>query len=276
VNANAKVRQAQAKIQQANSAVRASQARIRKADAMIAGAQAKVGQMQAKIQSSQSKVAQAQANANAAASAAEAVLHEIDHSRAGVRQAKAQLNTARVVAGYTEIRADVNGVITQRYISPGVLVQPGQVILKVSQISPIRLQANVAESDLPNIRVGNRVRVTTMRDPKHPVEARVTSLFPAADPASRTSIVEAVVPNTDKRFLPGDYITMDITTGENHQALVVPSGAIVYQPRATTEVLATEQTAAVWVITAGQPEQTVYTCTMHPEVKQDHPGKCPT
>jgi RND family efflux transporter MFP subunit len=275
-NANAKVRQAQARVLQANAAIRAAQARIKKAVAMIAGAQAKVGEMRAQLQGSRSKVAQAQANADAMSASADAAQHEIEHTRAGVRQAQAQWNTARVVAGYTEIDADMDGVVTQRLISPGVLVQPGQAILKVSQIRPIRLQANVAQSDLPAIRTGSRVRVTTARDPQHPVGARVTSVFPAADPASRTAVVEAVVPNADRRFLPGDFITMDITTGENRRALVVPSGAIVYQPKATSAVLATDQTPAVWIITAGQPEKTIYTCTMHPEVQQDKPGKCPT
>jgi RND family efflux transporter MFP subunit len=274
-NANAKVRQARARVQQADAAIRAAQARIKRAAALIAGTQAKVGEMQAKLQGSRSKVAQAEANAHAMSATADAAQHEIEHARAGVRQAQAQWNTARVVAGYTEIYADLDGVVTQRLLSPGVLVQPGQAILKVAQIRPIRLQANVAQSDLPDIQTGSRVRVTTARDPQHPVEARVTSVFPAADPASRTAIVEAVVPNADRRFLPGDFLTMEITTGENRRALVVPSGAIVYQPKATSAVLATDQTPAVWVLTAEQPEKTVYTCTMHPEVQQDRPGKCP-
>src|SRR5205807_1326798 len=98
-----------------------------------------------------------------------------------------------------------------------------------------------AESDLPNIRVGNRVRVTTARDPKHPIETRVSSVFPAADPNSRTSIVEAVIANLDHRFVPGEYIAMDITTGASQKALVVPSSAVVYQPEATSPVQATEQ-----------------------------------
>ena len=274
--ANAKVRQAQARIQQVNAAVRAAQARIRKGDAMIAGARAKVSDMQARVQNSQSKVAQARANADALAAAADTAGHEIAHSQAGVRQAQAQLNTAQVIAGYTEVKADMDGMVTQRYLSPGVLVQPGQAILKVSQISPIRLQANVAETDLASVRVGSRVRVTTARNPKHPIETRLSSVFPAADPVSRTSIVEAVVANRDRRIVPGEFITMDITTGDNRRALVIPSSAVVYQAKATSPVLATEQSASVWVMTEGQPEQTVYTCTMHPEVKQDHPGKCPT
>src|SRR5206468_128749 len=133
-------------------------------------------------------IREAQANAGALAAAAAAAQHEIAHTQAGVRQAQAHVDTANVVRGYTEIRSLVDGMVTQRLISPGVLVNPGQAILKVSQIRPIRLQANVAESDLQNIRVGNRVRVRSMRDPKHVVEARVTAMFPAVDPAARTGI----------------------------------------------------------------------------------------
>src|SRR5205823_4177869 len=133
---------------------------------------------QAKVRASQSKVAQAVDMARAQVAAAGAAEHGTLHSLAGVRQAQAQWNTARVVAGYTEIRSDVDGVVTQRLISPGVLVQPGQAILRISQIQPIRLQVNVAESDLPGIRVGSRVRVWGAKDPRHPIDARVTSIFP--------------------------------------------------------------------------------------------------
>jgi multidrug efflux pump subunit AcrA (membrane-fusion protein) len=96
------------------------------------------------------------------------------------------------------------------------------------------------------------------------------------DPSARTGIVEALYPNSDSRILPGEFLTMEITTGEKHNALVVPTSALVWQPKASGEVLATDQTPAVWVIDAGKPEKTYYTCTMHPEVKQDQPGRCPT
>ncbi len=273
--AGARLRQAQSKLQQANSAVRSAQARVAKADAMIAGAQAKVRAAQAKVAASRAKAAQAQDMARAQAAAAAAAEHQILHSQAGVQQAQAQLNTASVVAGYTEIRADVDGVVTQRLISPGTLVQPGQAILRIAQVRPIRLQANVAEADLPSIRVGDPVTAHTMRAPGRTITARVTSVFPSADPVARTSVVEALYPNTDRRLVPGDYVSMDISTGQNRDALVVPASAIVYQPQATSPVLATAQSPAVWVIESGTPEKSIYTCTMHPQVKQEKPGKCP-
>jgi len=274
-NADAKVEQAQAHIAQARAAVRGAEGRVKKTDALIASAQAKVVQAETRIQGSRSKVRQMQANAEALTAAAEAAQHEIAHTQAGEQQMEAQLHTARVVAGYTEIKAEIDGVVTQRLISPGTLVQPGQPILRIAQIRPIRLQANVAESDLLSIRIGNRVRLSTTKDPKHPVLARVTSLFPATDPSSRTSIVEAVVPNSDRHLLPGDYLTMEISTGDHPNALAVPADALISQPKATSPTQATEETRAVWVLIAGQSDKTLYTCTMHPEVKQDHPGDCP-
>jgi multidrug efflux pump subunit AcrA (membrane-fusion protein) len=296
-NAAAKVRQAQARIEQVNAAVRGAQSRIKKADAMLAASRARASQMQAKIQGSQAKIEEAQAdiagadakigqakavveaaqaNARALAASSKAAQHEIAHTEAGVRQAEAQLTTAQVVKGYTEIRAAVDGMVTQRLVGPGTLVAPGQAILKISQISPIRLQANVAESDLEKIRVGNRVRVRTTGSGRV-LQARVASIFPAVDPTARTGIVEVILSNRDGKFLPGQYVTMDLTTAAARNALVVPSGAMVWQAQAASPdaVLATSETPKVWTIQAGEPEKTVYTCTMHPEVKQDKPGKCP-
>lgn len=275
-NANAKVRQAQARLRQVNATIRSAKSRVNRVERMLAAAQARVSAMEAKVQAGQAKMEQAQANVRALDAAVETAFHEIEHKKAGVQEATARLTTTRVVAGYTEIRSEVDGVVTQRLISPGVLVSPGQAILKISQISPIRLQANVAESDMANIRVGNRVRVRSHRDPTQVVLARVSSIFPAADPVARTGIVEAIIPNKDHHFVPGQYITMDITTGEKKSALVVPASALVWLPKASSTVLAIEQTPAVWVVTGGQAEKTHYTCPMHPEVKQEKPGKCPS
>lgn len=297
-NAAAKVRQAKARVEQVNAGIRGAQSRIKKAEAMVAAARARSAQMQAKIQGSRTKIEEAQtdvaaadatiaqrqadveaaqANARALTSASNAAQHEIAQTQAGVRQAEAQLTTAQVVKGYTEIRAAVDGMVTQRLVGPGTLVSPGQPILRISQVNPIRLQANVAAADLEKVRVGSAVRIRTAAG-KQLRTARVTALFPAVDPTARTGIVEALLPNPDARFLPGQYVTLDLTTAAAHEALVVPASAVVWQAQATgpDTVLADGQAPKVWVIQAGEAEKTVYTCTMHPEVKQDQPGKCPT
>lgn len=273
--ATAKVRQAQAKLQGVRSSIRAARARVARSEAMVESALAKIAQLQARVQGTEAKIEQAQAeigaldgrirmaqgdleaaeaNARAMQAMAGAGAKKIAQAHAGLREAQAALATASVVRGYTEIRALVDGVVTQRLISPGVLVNPGQALLKVAQLSPIRLQANVAGADLARIRVGAAVTVRPRDGAGQPVTARVTSITPAIDPVARTGVVEALYPNADARFLPGQYLVMEIATRESQQALRVLSSALRWESAASSAVLSTNEAAYVWLATATSSE----------------------
>ena len=249
-NADAKTRQAQVRITQVQAQIRAAQANVSKADAAIASANAKVAQSQSALNSHEAHVLSTNAAANSAK-------QKIAQAQAGEAQARAVLSGADAAKAYSEIRAETDGVITQRVISPGVLVSPGQTILKIAQIAPIRLQANVSESDLPNIKIGSRVQVSGQNASEKPVVAQVTSIAPSVDAAARTGIVEAVVPNRDGKFLPGQYVTMAISTGQNRSALHIPTRAIHYHTAPSGSILSAQSTASVWIAEpiAGQAEQ---------------------
>jgi Cu(I)/Ag(I) efflux system membrane fusion protein len=141
-------------------------------------------------------------------------------------QSQAQLRTAEVVRDYVNILAPSAGYVVKRLVAPGVLVQPGMAILKIAQADQVRLQANVGEKDLPSIRVGSTVTVTTTGPEPAPITARVTSVFPFVDQGSRTAVVEAVVENPGRRLLPGQYVTMQFVTGVRADALTVPRTAV--------------------------------------------------
>jgi RND family efflux transporter MFP subunit len=247
--ADSKVRQAQAMVSQVNSEVRAAEAGVRKADAMIRAAENKVKSAQAELSSHTAHVRSAQA-------AADAAREKIGQAQSGVQQSRAALSSVATAQGYAEIRAQISGVVTQRVASPGTLVNPGQAIVKVAQVSPIRLQANVAEVDLASVRVGSRVVVTGQSDKHSPVVARVTSISPSVDPVARMGTVEAVVANTDGRFLPGQFVSMNISTGRPSQALRVPVAAIRTRTPAASGVLAAQTAQYVWIAEpAGQAGQ---------------------
>jgi RND family efflux transporter MFP subunit len=244
----ARTQQAAANIQAAQAAVKSAQARTERAQAGVRMAQAEVGAAQARIaQAAADKKAQ-QARAQGARAAEGTAGARVGVAQAGVGQARAGLFAATTRRGYTEIRSLVNGVVTQRLISPGVLVQPGQAILKLAQIRPIRVQANVAESDLAKIQVGSSVTIRNRDNPKITTLSRVTSIAPAVDPASRTGVVEAILPNTNEKFLSGQYAVMEIATGQKQSALRVPSRAIQWRDVPASGVLPTSaQQAFVWI-----------------------------
>ena len=150
-----------------------------------------------------------------------------DAMAAMVAQSRSMARTAQIVRDYVTIVAPSNGVVVKRLVAPGVLVQPGMGILKITQIDKVRFQANVGEKDLPSIRVGSPVTVTLAGAASRSITAPVTSVFPFVDQGPRTAVVEAVVENRDHKFLPGQYVQMQFVTGDRPDALSVPARAVV-------------------------------------------------
>jgi len=194
-------------------------------------------------------------NDSAAAVAAEA---KVDAARARIEaatsmlaQSEAVLRTATTVRDYVTIVASSPGYVVKRLVAPGVLVQPGMAILKVAQIDRVRLQANVGEKDLASIRVGSPVQVTTTSAAQLPLTVKVTAVFPFVDQGPRTAVVEALVDNTARRLLSGQYVTMRFVTGERADALTVPAPAVVRMGGKATVWLAKEGRAESRPVTTG-------------------------
>jgi multidrug efflux pump subunit AcrA (membrane-fusion protein) len=241
---------------------------------------------QAKLEQAQAKLAEATSTKMAAQAALDTMVHHIGHQYSAAKQAQAVLKNASIYEKYTRILAQDDGVVTRRVVSPGVVVNPGMLLLKVAHVKQVRVQAQVASEDAEQIRRGDKVYIKGSEKFKEEIAASVTSIFPAADPASRTFTVEALIDNvlsvkddsskqvgtiTQYRFLPGQYVVMRIITGEK-EGLTIPTNAVIWR----------EGRSQVWKVSSpggsgGHSGKTkeLYTCTMHPEVVSDKPGKCP-
>jgi len=228
-NAIAKVQQAASRLDQARAEVRAAQAMVRRADALIAAAEKKRQQMASDVTAGEVAVRSAEAGAGLAEA------HE----------SLAATNANR--GGRVEIRAHIGGVVTERRIALGQHVGPGQSILKIAQTDPIRLQANVAEADLTRIKLGSPVAIRGRSATEPTVFAKVTSIAPTVDPSTRTGIVEALAPNRNMRFRPGQSVALDISTGKSEDALRVPLTAVHVRAETGTGPLAGGSANYVWL-----------------------------
>jgi RND family efflux transporter MFP subunit len=258
----AALEQAQAKVDETRAAVQAAAASVAQARADVAAAQSRLEQTIAAAETAVATIRNREAMVRAAGlkvDAAQAMVEksrrEVSQRQAMARQSGAALATARTFERFREVAAPFSGKVTRRLVSPGTLVGPSTAILTIAQLDRVRLQANVAEADLANIRIGAPVRAYLSPGPSPgrggaggEVLARVTSVFPQADPTSRTAIVEAVVPNPGYRLIPGKYVVMEIDTSPRREQLTVPNRAIV---RRSGETAAAGQTF-VWVASPGQ------------------------
>lgn len=258
---------AQAEFARARAELNQVRIRLTKAEAHVKRAQAMVGSAEAQLAQAEREAQAMQAGVKRASSALQSAQAKLQRAIAMQEQAEAAHRAEAIVTSYTQITAPVSGVITERLVSPGTLVRPGTVLFKLRTIDRLRLQANVAEADMTGIREGNPVTVTIANNPNLQLKARVTSIFYAADPQTRTVTVEAVVNNHHGRLMPGQYVVMEIAKGTPRRAITVPLSAIRRD---------VDGKPFVWLVVAGgQQGKTTYTCVMHPEVQSDKPGKCP-
>ena len=248
--ADAAARQAGEGVRSAHAKVAAMEARVRKSDSGVVAARRKIDQSRSALMAHHAHVLTAQAEASSAD-------QKVGQAQSGVRQAQAGLAGAVAQASYAEIRAETDGVVTQRVASPGSLVAPGQALLRIARVSPIRVQANVPEADLARLSVGQIVSIAPRDASKPATSARIASISPSVDPTSRTGVVEAILPNTDRAIAPGQFVTMGVPLGGAGPHLVVPSGAVQTTAASGDAVQATDSASFVWVATpqAGQEDR---------------------
>lgn len=139
----------------AEGQLRAAQENLRSAQqdalqrrAAAAAAEAKVAQATAGLETSRANQGQVRIQQAQAASA-----------QAAVGQARANLETAKLQLSYTTITAPMDGVVTKKTVEQGQIVQQGQSLLMVVPIHEIWVTANYKETQLADVRVGDKASI---------------------------------------------------------------------------------------------------------------------
>jgi multidrug efflux pump subunit AcrA (membrane-fusion protein) len=266
--AEARVKQAQAAVRSAQDMAAERQAMVDTAGQKLEQAKAMVASAQAKARNRGSMVAAARARAEAADAAFRAARSQIDKQAAMAGSARGETQYARLFSGYRELRSPLSGVVAERLVAPGTLVNPSMAILRVVDQSRLRVQANISETDMTDLRVGGEATLRTLHG-NHTLKARITSIFPEANHAAHTSLVEVLVPGGSGLEL-NEHVSMDLRTNSDTHVITVPTRAI--------QRFSGEGKPSLWLAVGGAPEPGAkqdYTCTMHPQVHQSHPGPCP-
>ncbi len=97
-------------------------------------------------------------------------LQDIEVAKANIRNATENLKLAKIMLGYTTLRAPFSGVILTRQTELGEVMQPGTPVVTLADLDHVWLRAYVAETDLGRIRWGQAatVRTDTYPDKAYP------------------------------------------------------------------------------------------------------------
>ena len=125
------------------------------------------------------------------------------------------------------IRAPIEGTVVERLINPGQLLQAGSTpAFTIANLSSMWVQANVFESDLGSVQIGDRAEVTTTASP-NPFVGKVTYIAALVDPATKATAVRILVPNTRRLLKKDMYVQVTIHVSREKRGLLVPVTSVL-------------------------------------------------
>jgi membrane fusion protein (multidrug efflux system) len=146
-------------------------------------------------------------------------------AQAAYADAQARLTAAQQQVDRTFIRAPFDGIVSERPVNAGDVVQPGTAVVTVVDPRSMRLEASVPAEQLASVHVGAPVRFSVAGYPGRTFTGRVDRINPAADPATRQVRIYVSIPNEDSRLVAGLFAQGRVTT-ETRTALLAPLSAV--------------------------------------------------
>jgi membrane fusion protein, heavy metal efflux system len=154
------------------------------------------------------------------------------------QQEEARLLPMRVAAGASPssdqptpdsrgaIVAPFGGVVDSVSVAKGEIIDPATPILTVSDLSTVWVEANVAQSDLGAVKVGDAVEVTVSTFPGRVFTGRVTYIPDQIEPTTGMAKVRCEVPNPDGALRVNMFATVTIVSPQGGDAVMVPNESL--------------------------------------------------
>jgi HlyD family secretion protein len=214
-------------VQEAQQALALQKSGTRKED--IEQAQAKVKQLQQALKLSQ----------------AGARKEDIEQARAQANSARGSLQTIQTQINDTIIRAPFDGLVSKKYAEPGSFVTPTTASSAISSAlsssilsltSKNQVVANLAESSISKIRIGQKVKIKVDAYPGKFFEGKVSQIATQATVQQNVTSFEvkvAITSDSEKLLRSGMNVSAEFNVGQLENTLVVPTVAIMRQQNQT-------------------------------------------
>ncbi len=162
-------------------------------------------------------------------------------SAAAVKQAEANVESARINLGYTNVTSPIAGVAGEQQVTEGALVGQGTptLLTTVDQMDPIyvnfdepatQIEQLTSEQQSGNVMAASgseaKVQLTLPDGTPYGVPGVLDFHAVTVDPSTGTAALRGILPNPDHALLPGMYVNVLVTVGFARHAFLVPQAAL--------------------------------------------------
>jgi len=147
------------------------------------------------------------------------------NAEAALAEAQARLATAAKELAYTQVRAPIEGVVSERQATGGDVVQTGNALFTIVDPRSLELAGTVPAEAVGQLKPGAPVEFTVAGYPGRTFRGTLDRVNPTADPATRQVRVYATLPNADQGLVAGLFAEGRVGT-DRRKTLMVPLSAV--------------------------------------------------
>ncbi|ASP46496.1 efflux RND transporter periplasmic adaptor subunit [Cognaticolwellia beringensis] len=150
----------------------------------------------------------------------------VDQQEAKTKAISAQLLSAKIKLAEFTIKAPFSGILGFREISLGALINVGDVITSLDDLSTIKVDFSIPERYLTTVSIGQRIEATNTAYKEKVFIGKISSIDSRIDSVTRTLKVRAEIPNADHKLRAGMLLNLQVVR-KVEQILQVPESAVI-------------------------------------------------
>lgn len=156
-----------------------------------------------------------------------ATITQQETAESAYKEASSALSSLNEKMTSARITAPFTGIVSKKLVLPGSVVNAGQPIAELVDISRVKIDAGFSEMDAKYIEKGRKSQISVDAYPDQKFEGEVDYVGSVVDQQTRTFSVKIVIDNKDRLLKAGMSARVRILTGAYPGAMTVPAGALV-------------------------------------------------
>jgi membrane fusion protein (multidrug efflux system) len=157
-----------------------------------------------------------------------------DNAEADLKFKEAELTLAKEYLAKTVVMAPFDGVLSGRKVAPGSYVLEGDEMVRIQDLTPIRLTFQLPQKEIPALTVGDKVIASTDIYPNKTFEGQIEAIEPSVNEETRSVTVFATFENKEELLRPGLYGKAQLHSSSQKKAvLLLPEQALLVRQDGT-------------------------------------------
>jgi membrane fusion protein (multidrug efflux system) len=157
---------------------------------------------------------------------------DLSNKEANVKAGQANVERLEALAGYKQISAPFDGVVTSRDTDVGALINAGggsgPAMFTISDIGKLRVYVNVPQNYVPAVKIGAKAVIVVPEYPNRTFLATVEASAQAVDVSSGTTRMQLGLDNSKGELMPGGYASVKLNLQRDGIPLQIPSSALIF------------------------------------------------